>query len=93
MVDHAGDLSSGNFVVGPLYICASLGGGCGCFYLGKLTVGAAWTHPIPASVTRVAGAMLNRSSLMTSLVTLVGVTTLRAALGPHGFVRYVKENV
>uniref|UniRef100_A0AAV1T5P5 Uncharacterized protein n=1 Tax=Peronospora matthiolae TaxID=2874970 RepID=A0AAV1T5P5_9STRA len=91
MVDHAGDLSSETVAAGPLYICASLGGGCGCFYLGKLTVVAAWKHPILASVTRVAGAMLNRSSLMTSLVALVGVTTLRAALGPHGFVRDPKD--
>ena len=89
MVDHAGDLSSGNFAVGPLYICASIGGGCGFFYLGKQTVAVAWPHSMPDPVTRVAGAMLNKSSLMTCLVTLVGVTTLRAALGPHGFVRYV----
>ncbi|RQM16351.1 hypothetical protein KXD40_002272 [Peronospora effusa] len=87
MADHAGDLSSHSFAAGPLYICVSIGGGCGCFCLGKQVAAAACTHPVTATVSRVVGTMKNRPSLMTSLVTFVGVTTLRAALGAHGFVR------
>ncbi|EGZ27771.1 hypothetical protein PHYSODRAFT_476964 [Phytophthora sojae] len=41
MVDHAGDLSSSSFAAGPLYVCASVLGGCVCFRLGKQAVMAA----------------------------------------------------
>ncbi|CAH0491051.1 unnamed protein product [Peronospora farinosa] len=91
MADHAGDLSSHSFAAGPLYICVSIGGGCGCFCLGKQVAAASCTHPVTATVSRVVGTMKNRPSLMTSLVTFVGVTTLRAALGAHGFVRDPKD--
>ena len=90
MVDHAGDLSSNSFAAGPLYVSVSIGGGCGCFCLGKKVAAAACTHPVTVKVSRVVGAMKNRPSLVTSLVIFVGATTLRTALGPHGFVRYVK---
>lgn len=93
MADHAGDLSSGSFEAGPMYVCASIVGGCACFYLGKQAVAAAWMNPMTAKVGRVVGAMKNKPSLVTGLVAFVGVTTLRAALGPHGFVRYVTEKL
>ncbi|EEY65535.1 uncharacterized protein PITG_03030 [Phytophthora infestans T30-4] len=41
MADHAGDLSGSSFAAGPVYVCASILGGCGCFYLGKQASGAA----------------------------------------------------
>ncbi|KAG6967611.1 hypothetical protein JG688_00006218 [Phytophthora aleatoria] len=87
MADHAGDLSGSTFAAGPIYVCASILGGCGCFYLGKQAVAAAWTNPMTVRASRAVNRMKNKPSLVTSLVAFVGVTTLRAALGPHGFVR------
>ncbi|KAI9907745.1 hypothetical protein PsorP6_004603 [Peronosclerospora sorghi] len=90
MVDHAGDLSSRSFAAGPLYVCASIGGGCGFFYLGKQVAATAWMHTTIVGVCQVVGAIKIFSSLATWLAFFVGLTTLRAVLGPHGFVRYVK---
>ncbi|KAE9124987.1 hypothetical protein PF010_g5794 [Phytophthora fragariae] len=87
MADHAGDLSSSSFAAGPLYVCASILGGCVCFRLGKQAVTAAWVSPVTAEVSRVVNRMKSRPSLVTCLVTFVGLTALRAALGAHGFVR------
>lgn len=64
-----------------------------CFRLGKQAVMAAWMSPITADVSRLVSRMKNRPSLVTCLVTFVGLTALRAALGPHGFVRYAVECV
>jgi hypothetical protein len=86
MVDHAGDLSGANFAAGPLYVCASIVGGCVCFYLGRRAV-SAWVNPMTTKASSVLSGVKNRPSLVTSLVAFVGVTTLRAAFGPHGFVR------
>ncbi|CAI5746195.1 unnamed protein product [Peronospora destructor] len=91
MIDHAGDLSSKSFAAGPLYVCVSIGGGCGCFCLGKQVAAAVWPHPVTAKLSQVVGAVKNRPSLVTSLVTFVGVTMLRAAFGAHGFVRDPKD--
>lgn len=87
---HAGDLSNSSFAAGPLYVCASIGGGCGCFYLGKQAATALWTHPVATKVSQMLGTVKNKPTLLVSLITFVGVTMLRAALGAHGFVRYVK---
>ncbi|CAH0477858.1 unnamed protein product [Peronospora belbahrii] len=87
MIDHAGDLSNSSFAAGPLYVCASIGGGCGCFYLGKQAATALWTHPVAAKVSQMLGTVKNKPTLLVSLITFVGVTMLRAALGAHGFVR------
>ncbi|KAF1793625.1 Major facilitator superfamily domain [Phytophthora cactorum] len=93
MADHAGDLSGSTFAAGPIYVCASILGGCGCFYLGKQAIAAAWTNPMTVRASRAVNRMKNKPSLVTSLVAFVGVTTLRAALGPHGFVRRWEELV
>ncbi|KAG7391790.1 hypothetical protein PHYPSEUDO_003410 [Phytophthora pseudosyringae] len=87
MVDHAGDLSGSSFAAGPIYVCLSIVGGCGCFCLGKQAVEAAWANPVTAKVSQAVTRMKTKPSLVTSLVGLMVVTTLRAALGPHGFVR------
>lgn len=87
MADHAGDLSGSSFAAGPVYVCASILGGCGCFYLGKQAVAVMWTNPITVRVSQAVNRMENKPSLVTISVAFVGVTTLIAALGPHGFVR------
>ncbi|KAG6623214.1 putative fluoride ion transporter CrcB [Phytophthora cinnamomi] len=87
MADHAGDLSSSSFAAGPLYVCASILGGCGCFWLGKRAVTAAWMSPVTAQVSRVVNGVKIRPSQVTCLVTFVALTALRAMMGAHGFVR------
>ncbi|KAI9996031.1 hypothetical protein PInf_013209 [Phytophthora infestans] len=87
MADHAGDLCGSSFAAGPVYVCASILGGCGCFYLGKQAVAVMWTNPITVRVSQAVNRMENKPSLVTISVAFVGVTTLIAALGPHGFVR------
>ncbi|KAL4125648.1 hypothetical protein PRIC2_009229 [Phytophthora ramorum] len=88
MVDHAGDLSGDSFVAGPMYVCASVLGGCVCFWMGKQA--AAWVNLMTSRVRRVIK-RVKRPSLMACLVGFVGLTTLRATLGPHGFVRDPKD--
>ncbi|KAL3673919.1 hypothetical protein V7S43_001606 [Phytophthora oleae] len=87
MADHAGDLSAVNFAAGPIYVCVSILGGCGCFYLGKQAVSMVWKNSNTGEMSRVMNKMKNKPSLVTSLVAFVTLSTLRAALGPHGFVR------
>ncbi|KAG1699674.1 hypothetical protein DVH05_012568 [Phytophthora capsici] len=87
MADHAGDLSAVNFAAGPMYVCVSVVGACGCFYLGKLAVSMLWKNSITVKVSQMMKRMKNKPSLVTSLVTFVALSTLRAAFGPHGFVR------
>ncbi|TDH65248.1 hypothetical protein CCR75_008867 [Bremia lactucae] len=91
MVDHAGDLSGISFGAGPIYICISTLGGCCFFYLGYQVAFAKWIKPLAGYASKALHKIVHKVSLLKSLVTFVGVTTLRAALGSHGFVRDPKD--
>uniref|UniRef100_H3GMW8 Uncharacterized protein n=1 Tax=Phytophthora ramorum TaxID=164328 RepID=H3GMW8_PHYRM len=90
MVDHAGDLSGDSFVAGPMYVCASVLGGCVCFWMGKQA--AAWVNLMTSRVADgeelVLGILMSCSAVLLSnyLCELFPrqPSQLRTAASPNG---------
>lgn len=88
MADHAGDLSTQIIAAGVLYVCASVVGGCWCFLVGKAVVRPVLTSPPIAGLLHTIS-HAKKPSLLSTSVAFIGLSTLRAVFGPHGFVRCV----
>lgn len=90
MVDHAGDLSTGNFFLGPLYICVMVLVACACFHVGRSIVQPLLMSRVlrlNAIRKAVATPVSKYPSLISYVAALIVLTTLAAAFGPKGFVR------
>lgn len=90
MVDHAGDLSASNALYGPLYIGATMLGACVWFHAGRRVVAPLMGSRVIANSLRTVAVSSKTPSLLTSVTAFIAFTTLAAAFGPKGFVRYVQ---
>lgn len=90
MVDHAGDLSTGNFFMGPLYICVTILVACASFRAGRSVVQPLLTSRVLRinSIRKAVATSANKyPSLLSCVAAFILMTTLAAAFGPKGFVR------
>uniref|UniRef100_K3W7P9 Transmembrane protein n=1 Tax=Globisporangium ultimum (strain ATCC 200006 / CBS 805.95 / DAOM BR144) TaxID=431595 RepID=K3W7P9_GLOUD len=93
MVDHAGDLSTRSFFMGPVYICTTVAIACASFHLGRRVVRPMMKSRTVSSISigKVKAWIRANPSLLSCVTVFVLATTLTAAFGPKGFVRDPKD--